>query len=170
MACNNVCRLCDKLIISTAVNYDATTNELIIGLPAGTTYYNNNNYCIVVAQPIPATTPISAMVTIAIGSDPTRYPLVRINCVQATACNIRTRTKYSTCVSTNTVSGVFRLLGDIGCCGAEVLPSLPVVADGAVVAGGVATPEVANVVQPVSVASVTPTTRTAKSKEVAINE
>ena len=23
----------------------------------------------------------------------------------------------------------FRLLGDIGCCGAEVLPSLPVVAD-----------------------------------------
>lgn len=173
MACNNVCRLCDKLIISTAVNYDATTNELIIGLPAGTTYYNNNKYCIVVAQPIPTTTPISALVTVAIGTDPTRYPLVRRNCQQAIACNIRTRTKYSVCVSTNTVSGVFRLLGDIGCCGAEVLPSLPVVAGVAVTAGGGATPEVANVVQPLSVASVTPISRTAKTtkvKEVADNE
>ena len=169
MACNNVCKLCDKLIISTAVNYDATTNELIIGLPAGT-YYNNNKYCLVIANPIPTTTPISATVVVSIGTDPTRYPLVRRNCQPATACNIRTRTKYSTCVSTNTVSGVFRLLGDIGCCGAEVLPSLPVVADGAVATGGSATPEVANVVQPVSVASVTPTTRTTKSKEVAINE
>lgn len=169
MACNNVCKLCDKLIISTAVNYDATTNELIIGLPAGT-YYNNNKYCLVIANPIPTTTPISATVVVSIGTDPTRYPLVRRNCQPATACNIRTRTKYSTCVSTNTVSGVFRLLGDIGCCGAEVLPSLPVVADGAVATGGSATPEVANVVQQVSVASVTPTTRTTKSKEVAINE
>lgn len=169
MACNNVCKLCDKLIISTAVNYDATTNELIIGLPAGT-YYNNNKYCLVIANPIPTTTPISATVVVSIGTDPTRYPLVRRNCQPATACNIRTRTKYSTCVSTNTVSGVFRLLGDIGCCGAEVLPSLPVVADGAVATGGSATPEVANVVQPLSVPSVTPTTRTTKSKEVAINE
>ena len=65
---------------------------------------------------------------------------------------------------------MFRLLGDIGCCGAEVLPSLPVVAGTAVGTGGSATPEVANVVQPVSVASVTPTTRATKSKEVAINE
>lgn len=124
MSCNNVCRLCDRLIISTAVNYDAATNELVVGLPAAT-YYNNEKYCIIIAQAIPTTTPISALVTVAIGTDPTRYPLVRRNCVQATACNIRTRTKYSTCVSTNTVGGVFRLLGDVGCCGAEVLPSLP---------------------------------------------
>lgn len=172
MACNNVCKLCDRLIISTAVNYDATTNELIIGLPAGT-YYNNNKYCLVIANPIPTTTPISATVVVSIGTDPTRYPLVRRNCQPATACNIRTRTKYSTCVSTNTVSGVFRLLGDIGCCGAEVLPSLPVVAGTAVASGGGATPEVANVVQPLSVASVTPISRTAKTtkvKEVADNE
>jgi hypothetical protein len=130
MACNNVCKLCDRLIISTAVNYDATTNELIIGLPDGT-YYNNQKYCIVVAQPIPTTTPISATVVISIGTGTTRYPLVRRNCVQATACNIRTRTKYSVCVATNTTSGTFRLLGDIGCCGAEVLPSLPVIEGGA---------------------------------------
>lgn len=129
MACNNVCKLCDRLIISTAVNYDAATNELIIGLPDGT-YYNNQKYCIVVAQPIPTTTPISATVVISIGTGTTRYPLVRRNCQSATACNIRTRTKYSVCVATNTTSGTFRLLGDIGCCGAEVLPSLPVITEG----------------------------------------
>lgn len=127
MACKNICRLCDKLIISTAVNYDAGTNELIIGIP-DQTYYNNEKYCFVVIQPIPTTTSISATVVITIGTDPTRYPLVRRNCQQATACNIRTRTKYSVCVATNTISGVFKLLGDIGCCGEEVLASLPVTA------------------------------------------
>ena len=141
MACKNVCRLCNKLIISTAVNFDAGTNELIIGIPDGT-YYNNEKYCIVVAQPIPATTAIGATVVITIGTDPTRFPLVRRNCQQATACNIRTRTKYSMCVATNTVSGVFKLLGDIGCCGAEVLPSLPVPTTTTP-----ATPAVANVVE-----------------------
>lgn len=125
MACNNVCRLCDKLIISSAVTFTAGTG-LIIDIPAGT-YYNNEKYCIVVAQTIPTDTTISAPVFISIGGDTTTlYPLVRRNCVQATACNIRTRTKYSTCVATNTVSGTFRLLGDVGCAGAEVLPSLPV--------------------------------------------
>jgi hypothetical protein len=131
MACNNVCKLCRKLKLSTAVNYDAGTNELIIGIPEGT-YYNNEKYCIVIAQPIPTTTSISATVVVTIGTDPTRYPLVRRNCQPATACNINSRTKYSVCVATNTVSGVFRLLGDIGCCGAEVLASLPVPATTAV--------------------------------------
>ena len=125
MACNNVCRLCDKLILSDAVTFTAGTG-LIIDIPEGT-YYNNEKYCIVVAQAIPTDTTISAPVFISIGGDATTlYPLVRRNCVQATACNIRTRTKYSTCVATNTVSGTFRLLGDVGCAGAEVLPSLPV--------------------------------------------
>lgn len=124
MACKNICRLCNKLIISTAVNFDSTTNELIIAIPDGT-YYNNEKYCIVVSQPIPTTTTLASTVVITIGDDPTRIPLVRRNCQPATACNIKTRTKYSVCVATNTVSGVFRLLGDIGCCGVEVLPSLP---------------------------------------------
>ena len=126
MACKNVCSLCDKLIISSAVTFTAGTG-LIIDIPAGT-YYNNEKYCIVVAQAIPTDTTISAPVFISIGGDTTTlYALVRGNCVQATTCNIRTRTKYSVCVATNTTSGTFRLLGDIGCCGAEVLPSLPVV-------------------------------------------
>lgn len=125
MACNSVCKLCDKLIISTAVNYDGAANQLIIAIPDGC-YLNNEKYCLVVAQTIPTTTPISAEVVITIGTGATRYPLVRRNCVPATACNIRTRTKYSTCVATNTTSGTFRLLGDVGCAGAEVLPSLPI--------------------------------------------
>ena len=130
MACKNVCKLCDRLIISDAVTFTAGTG-LIIDIPAGT-YYNNERYCIVVAQSIPADTTITAPVFISIGGDATTlYPLTRRNCVPATACNIRTRTKYSTCVATNTTSGTFRLLGDVGCAGAEVLPSLPVVEGGA---------------------------------------
>jgi hypothetical protein len=125
MACNNVCKLCDKLIISSSVTFTAGTG-LIIDIPDGC-YLNNEKYCIVIAQTIPAETTITAPVFITIAGDTaTLYPLVRRNCQQATACNVRTRTKYSVCVSTNTTSGVFRLLGDIGCCGAEVLPSLPV--------------------------------------------
>lgn len=156
MACKNVCRLCKRLVLSTAVNFDAGTNELIIGLPDGT-YYNNEKYCIVVAQPIPTTTTIGSTVVVTIGTDATRFPLVRRNCQQATSCNIRTRTKYSVCVATNTIGGVFRLLGDIGCYGEEVLPSLPVPVTPA--------PAVANVVEtPVALRT---TARATTKKEVA---
>jgi hypothetical protein len=130
MACNSVCKLCDKLVISTAVNYDGAANQLIIAIPDGC-YLNNEKYCLVVAQTIPTTTPISAEVVITIGTGATRYPLVRRNCVPATACNLKTRTRYAMCVSTNNTSGVFRLLGDIGCAGVDVLPSLPVAEGGA---------------------------------------
>ena len=129
MSCKNVCRLCNKLIISDAVTFTAGTG-LIIDIPAST-YFNCEKYCIVVAQAIPTDTTITAPVFISIGGDATTlYPLVRRNCQQATACNIRTRTKYSVCVATNVTSGVFRLLGDVGCVGAEVLPSLPIVTGG----------------------------------------
>ena len=124
MACKNNCKLCKNLIISTAVNFDPATNELIIGLPDGC-YNNCCKYCLVVAQPIPTSTTINALVTVAIGTDPTRYPLVDCGCSQVTACNINTRTKYSTVVNTNTVSGVFKLLSNVGCCGRTNLPSLP---------------------------------------------
>lgn len=127
MSCSNVCHLCNRLIISNTVTFDAGTNTLIVDIPAGT-YYNCEKYCIVVAQAIPAETTLNAVVSISIGGDTTTlYPLVKCNCQQATACNIRTRTKYSTVVATNTVGGVFRLLGHVGCAGAEVLASLPVV-------------------------------------------
>ena len=61
MACKNVCKLCDKLVISTAVAF--TNGNLVITIPAGS-YNNNEKYCIVIAQSIPTTTTIAAPVYI----------------------------------------------------------------------------------------------------------
>ncbi len=129
MACENVCKLCNKLIISDAVTYTAATNSLTIDIPAGT-YYRGQKYCLVVAQAIPDTTTINALVYVSIGGDTTTlYPLVRCNCTQVTACSIRTRTKYSTVVVTDSATGSFRLLGDVPCSPNSALASLPVTAD-----------------------------------------
>lgn len=113
MACKNVCRLCDKLIISTAVTFTAGTG-LVITIPDGS-YADNGKYCIVVAQAIPTTTTISAPVFVQIGAGTELYPLNKCDCTQATACSIRTRTKYSTRVSTNATGGAFNILGKVYC-------------------------------------------------------
>ena len=113
MACKNVCRLCDKLILSTAVTFTAGTG-LIITIPEGA-YNDGCKYCIVVAQTIPAETTITAPVFIQIGDGTELYPLNKCDCTQATACSIRTRTKYSTRVETSATTGVFKLLGNIPC-------------------------------------------------------
>ena len=113
MACKNVCRLCDRLIISTDVTFTAGTG-LIINIPEGS-YRDGEKYCIVVAQSIPDTTTITAPVFITIGGGTVLYPLNKCDCTQATACSIRTRTKYSTRVETNATSGVFKLLGNVAC-------------------------------------------------------
>jgi hypothetical protein len=128
MACNNICKLCKNLILSTAVNFDATTNELIINLPAGT-YYNNERYCLVVTGNIPDTTTITSTVVITIDGDATRYPLLDCGCQQVLACNIGTRTKYPTVVKTNSVTGVFKLLSNNYCVNRN-LQSLPVTTGG----------------------------------------
>lgn len=65
MSCKNVCKLCDRLVISQAVTF--TGGTLIINPPAGS-YSNCEKYCIVVAQSIPATTTINAPVVITIGT------------------------------------------------------------------------------------------------------
>jgi hypothetical protein len=133
--CSNVCKLCDRLIISDAVTYTAATNSLVIDIPAGT-YYRGQKYCIVVTQPIPEATTINALVYISIGGvTTTLYPLVRSNCAQVTACSIRTRTRYATCVVTDTATGSFRLLGDVPCSPNVAIASLPIV-DDAVDGGG----------------------------------
>ncbi len=112
MSCKPVCKLCDKLIISSAVTF--TGGNLIINIPAGS-YGNGCKYCIVVAQAIPAATTINAPVFVTIGTGTEQYPLTKCNCAQVTACGIRTRTKYSTVVSTSATGGSFRLLGK-PCC------------------------------------------------------
>lgn len=113
MACKNVCRLCDKLIISNSVTFTAGTG-LIINIPEGS-YQDGCKYCIVVAQAIPTTTTISAPVFISIGDGTVLYPLNKCDCTQATACSIRTRTKYSTRVETTPTGGIFKLLGNVCC-------------------------------------------------------
>lgn len=112
MPCKSVCKLCDKLIISEDVTFDAGT--LTINLPAGS-YGNGCKYCIVVAQAIPAATTITAPVVITIGDGTEEYPLTDRCCAQVTACALRTRTRYSVVVSTDATGGVFKMLGR-GCC------------------------------------------------------
>lgn len=113
MSCKNVCKLCKNLVISQSVVFTAGTG-LIINIPAGS-YSDCERVCIVVAQAIPTATTINAPVFITIGDGTVLYPLNKCDCTQATACSIRTRTKYSTRVETNALGGVFRLLGKVCC-------------------------------------------------------
>ena len=79
MACANVCKLCDRFVISQAVTFAA--GQLEINLPAGS-YANGCKYCIVIAQTIPAATTITAPVVITIGDGTEEYPLTRCDCSQ----------------------------------------------------------------------------------------
>lgn len=121
MACKPVCKLCDRLVISQAVTFDGT--NLIINLPAES-YNDGCKYCIVVAQAIPAATTINAPVAITIGAGTVLYPLTNRCCAQVTACAIRTRTRYSTCVSTSATGGSFKLLGKPCCSPNNALTSI----------------------------------------------
>lgn len=112
MACKPVCRLCDRIRISTAVN--VVGGNIVINLPAGG-YNNCEKYCIIVAQNIPATAPIGANVLISIGGGTVQYPLLDCNCRPVNVCAIRTRTRYAVRVETTATGGVFRMLGR-GCC------------------------------------------------------
>lgn len=121
MACKPVCKLCKRFVISQAVTFADGT--LTINLPAGD-YTNGEKYCIVVAQTIPTTTTISAPVVITIGTGTVQYPLTKCNCAQVTACGIRTRTRYSTVVSTTATGGTFKMLGQPACAPNNTLASI----------------------------------------------
>lgn len=110
--CSNVCKLCDRLIISQAVTFADDT--LTINIPAGS-YANGCKYCIVIAQTIPVATTITAPVVITIGDGTEEYPLTNSCCAQVVASALRTRTRYATIVSTDATGGVFKMLGR-GCC------------------------------------------------------
>ena len=131
MACKNVCRLCDNLVISQSVTF--TGGNLIVNIPAGS-YANNRKICIVIAQSIPTATTINAPVYVTIGTGTVLYPLVKKNCRQVTACGLRTRTRYSTCVETTPTGGLFKMLGQPCCSPNNNLTSIngtaPTVAEG----------------------------------------
>jgi hypothetical protein len=113
MSCRKNGEICRHLVISSAVTFTAGTG-LIINIPEGS-YQDGCKYCIVVAQTIPDATTITAPVFISIGDGTELYPLNKCDCTQATACSIRTRTKYSTVVETSATTGVFKLLGKVCC-------------------------------------------------------
>lgn len=121
MACKKVCQLCDRLIISRTVTFADGT--LTVNIPAGS-YMNGEKYCIVVAQAIPAATTITAPVVVTIGDGTEEYPLTNRCCAQITACALRTRTKYSVCVSTSATGGTFKLLGKPCCSPSNNLTAL----------------------------------------------
>lgn len=118
--CKNICRLCPKLILSTAVTY--TAPNLIITIPEGS-YGDGCKYCIVVSQAIPTTATITAPVFIQIGDGAVLYQLTQPCCDQVTACGIKTRTKYCTRVHTSGDTGTFRLLQRV-CCTTDNLRAL----------------------------------------------
>ncbi len=120
--CKNICGLCPNLAISTAVTF--ADGALTINIPAGS-YANGRKVCLVVAQAIPADATIDAPVNITIGDGTAVYPLQRRDGLQLTAREIRTRTRYSACVSTNATTGAFRLMGKL--CDSlrgEILPAI----------------------------------------------
>lgn len=129
MACKNVCKLCRRLVLSSAVTF--ANNTLTINIPDGA-YNDGEKYCIVLAQAIPAATTINAPVVVTIGTGTTQYPLVNRCCAQVTACAVRTRTKYATVVSTTPTGGSFRLLGRPACAPNNNLQSI----DGGAAANG----------------------------------
>ena len=112
MSCKPICQLCDKIRISQAITF--TDGNLIINLPAGS-YNDGEKICIILAQTIPAVTTINAPAFITIDTGTQQYPLTKSDCSQVTACALRTRTRYSVCVSTTATGGTFKLIGK-PCC------------------------------------------------------
>lgn len=126
MECIKNCKLCKRFILSTAINYDAATNTVIVGLPANT-FENCQRYCIVLAQTLPEAATINAQVVFTIGTNPTQYPFVNKNCVPVYISQVRTRRIYPIKVNTTINEGVFKYVGNcpLPCANRAVSDSLP---------------------------------------------
>lgn len=136
MACKPICRMCDKFVATDSITF--TGGTLIINIPAAA-YNNNTKYCLFLNQPIPTDATIGSEVVVTIGTGTVQYPLLKRNCRPATACNLRTRTRYSVLVETTATSGIFRLLGDPCCAPSNQLTAIDGTAPAA--AGGGTAPE-----------------------------
>lgn len=155
MSCSNCNRLCNRLVISTAVTF--TDGALVINIPQGN-YSNKEKYCIVVAQTIPETTTITAPVVITIGTDTTTtYPLTYCDGTAVLACSINTRTRYATRVRTDVTGGAFTLLRRLPCSRCTEQPASLPLADAAAAA---VTPTVEPLVRTVNTTAKTKTTVT----------
>lgn len=128
MSCKPVCQLCPKLILSQAITF--ADGNVVVNLPDGS-YTNDEKYCIVLAQTIPATATINAPVVFTIGAGTTTFPLTNRCCAQVTACGVRTRTKYSTIVVTSATGATFRMIGNPCCSPSNNLTAVNAVTGGA---------------------------------------
>lgn len=126
MECIKNCKLCKKFILSTAINYDAATNTVIVGLPANT-FENCQRYCIVLAQTLPEAATINSQVVFTIGTNTTQYPFLNKNCVPVYVSQVRTRRIYPIKVNTTINEGVFKYVGNcpLPCANRVVSDSLP---------------------------------------------
>ena len=126
MSCMRNCKLCDRLVLSTAINYDAATDRVLVGLPANV-FENCEKYCIVFAQAIPPAATINSQVFFTVGTNPTQYPFVNKDCTPVYATQIRTRRIYSVRVNTSINAGVFKYVGNcnLPCANRAVSDSLP---------------------------------------------
>ena len=111
MECIRNCKLCDKLVLSTAINYDATNNVVIVALPADV-FENGQRYCVILAQAIPPAATINSQVFFTVGTNPTQYPFVNRCCEPVYATQIRTRKIYPVRVNTSVNAGVFKYIGN----------------------------------------------------------
>lgn len=110
MSCNNRCKLCNNIVISTAVQFDSENDQVVVTLPTAT-YNNKQRYCIIIAQEIPTDATISSQVVFNTGGSE-NYPFVNKCCENVLACQISTRRIYPTRVNANISSGVFRYIGN----------------------------------------------------------
>lgn len=126
MECIRNCKLCNNLILSTAINYDAATDTVIVGLPANT-FGNCQKYCIVLAQAIPEAATINSQVVFTVGTNTTQYPFLNKNCMPVYVTQIRTRRIYPVKVSTTINEGAFKYIGNcpLPCINRAVSDSLP---------------------------------------------
>ncbi len=109
MACKNICKMCNRLVVSTTITVAA--GEMIITLPAGA-YLQGEKYCLVLAQAIPADAVDPGLpVVIQTTGDTTDYPLLDKAGLQVTADQLRTRTRYATRIYETLTGSAFRLIG-----------------------------------------------------------
>lgn len=127
MECIKNCKLCKNLILSTAINYDATTDSVLVGLPANA-FENCRKYCIVLAQAIPDTATVNSQVLFTVGTNPTQYPFVNTDCTPVYVTQIRARRIYPVRVKTTINEGVFKYVGNcpLPCANRAISDSLPI--------------------------------------------
>ena len=115
--CRNSCNECKRKVFSDSVSIVTIdgVDTLVVDVPAQT-FSNCQRGCIVLIQNIPTTATISTPVSVSIGGDTTTvYPVLNSCCNQITACAIRTRRRYPFKVSTTSIGGVFKILGNLSC-------------------------------------------------------